>query len=42
MLLTVKITYTDDTTDIKECWNISDLCLDGVKDITIIRTEKIA
>jgi hypothetical protein len=42
MLITVKIEYLDGTTDIKECWDISDICLDNVKDITIIRSEKVA
>jgi len=42
MLLTVLITFNDETTDIKECYDVSDICLDNVKTITIIREEKIA
>jgi hypothetical protein len=42
MLLTVKIIYLDGSCDIKECWNVDEICLDNVKDITIIRAEKVA
>lgn len=42
MLLTVKITYLNGTSDIKECWSVDEICLDNVSEITVIRTEKIA
>lgn len=42
MLLTVLITFQDDTTDVKECWDVSDICLDNVKELKIIRSEKVA
>ena len=39
MLLTVKVTYLDGTTDIKECHDLSELVLDNVDNIKIIRSE---
>lgn len=39
-MLTVLITYKDGTTDIKDCWDISDICLDGVASIKTIRDER--
>lgn len=41
-MLTVLITYTDDTTDIKDCWDLDELCLDFVKELKIIRNDKAA
>jgi hypothetical protein len=41
-MLTVKIIYNDGREDIKDCWDVSDICLDGVKEIRIIRNEKAA
>lgn len=41
MILTVLITYFDDTTDLKECMAIEDLNLLTVKSIVIIREEKL-
>lgn len=42
MLLTVKITFKDGTSDIKECWSLGEICLDNVINLIIIRQEKIA
>jgi hypothetical protein len=41
-MLTVRITYLNGTEDIKECWNLDDICLDGVESIKVIRNEKAA
>lgn len=38
-MLTVRIIYLDGTEDIKDCWELSDICLDGVKEIKTIRNE---
>lgn len=42
MLLTVLVTFLDGSNDIRECWNVDELCLDNVLEIRIIRAEKIA
>ena len=41
-MLTVLITYKDGSQDIKDCWDIADICLDGVFELKIIRQEKVA
>jgi hypothetical protein len=41
-VLTVRIVYLDGTEDVKECLDVSDLVLDGVDYIKIIRNEKVA
>lgn len=38
-MLTVKIVYTNGETDIKDCYSLDDLCLDGVESIKVIRDE---
>lgn len=40
-MLTIKLTYLDDTTDIRDCWDIADICMDGVTDIRVIRDERV-
>ena len=42
MLLTVLVTFIDGTSDIKECWNVDEICLDNVLELRIIRAEKEA
>jgi hypothetical protein len=39
-MLTVKITFTNGTSDIKDCWSLDDICLDGVQEIKVIRDER--
>lgn len=39
MILTVRVYYTDGTDDIKECHELSDICLDNVDTMVIIRRE---
>ena len=39
MLLTVLVIFKDGTSDIKECWDISDICLDSVLELRILRAE---
>lgn len=39
-MLTVKITYKDGTTDLKDCWSVDEICLDNVLDLKIIRNER--
>lgn len=39
-MITVKIIYTNGTFDIKDCLDISDICLDGVALIRILRDER--
>jgi hypothetical protein len=39
-MLTILITYLDHTTDIRDCLDVSDICLDGVYDIRILRDER--
>lgn len=41
-MITVKIVYKDGTTDIKDVLDISDICLDNVLEIKVLRTEKAA
>ena len=40
MIYTVKINYTDGTCDIKECHDLSEIPLDNVESIRIIREEE--
>ena len=39
-MLTVIITYLDDTTDIKACNSLDELCLDNVLSVRVIRDER--
>lgn len=39
-MLTVRIYYINGNEDIKECWDVSDICLDGVASIKVIRDER--
>ena len=39
-MLTVRIFYKDGTEEIKDCNDISDLCLDNVLELRIIRDEQ--
>lgn len=39
---TVKITYKDGTNDIKDVWNVDEICLDGVVELKVIRDESKA
>lgn len=39
MIYTVKITYLDGTQDIKECHDLSEVPLDNVKEMKVIRKE---
>lgn len=39
-MITVRIIYFNGNEDIKECWDISEVCLDGVESIKIIRDER--
>ena len=39
-MLTVIITYLDDTADIKDVLDLSDLCLDNVLSVRVIRDER--
>lgn len=41
-MLTVRIIFLDGSEDIKECWDISEIVLDNVKEIKVIRNEKAA
>ena len=41
-MLTVLITYLDRTTDMKDVLDLSDICLDGVLSLKVIRDERIA
>lgn len=41
-MLTVRIFYKDGTEDVKMVLDVSEICLDNVLDIRIIRTEKVA
>lgn len=42
-MLTVRIVFLDGRDDeIKDCWDVSQICLDGVEYIKIIRQEKAA
>lgn len=41
-MLTVRIFYTNGTEEIKDCWDLLDICLDGVESVRIIRNEKAA
>ncbi len=38
-MLTVRIIYLDGTEDIRDCFNVDDICLDGVQLIKVIRDE---
>ncbi len=40
-MITVKITYLDETVDIKDCYNVDEICLDNVESVVIIRNERI-
>jgi hypothetical protein len=39
-MLTVKITYKDGTSDLKDCLDVSEICLDNVAELKIIRDER--
>lgn len=39
-MLIVLITYTDDSTDIKYCFEIEEISLCGVKELKILRDER--
>jgi hypothetical protein len=39
-MLTVLITYHTGLTDIRDCLDLSDICLDGVLSLRIIRDER--
>jgi hypothetical protein len=39
-MLTVKIIYKDGSTDLKDVWNVDEICLDNVKELRIIRDER--
>jgi len=39
MILTIKVEYLDGTSDIKECHDLSELVLDNVKSIKVLREE---
>lgn len=39
MIITVKINYVDGSCDIKQCHDLSEIALDNVKSIKIIREE---
>lgn len=41
-MITVKITYLNGETDIKDFFSVDDICLDNVKEYEIIRSEKAA
>lgn len=41
-MITVKIIYLDGTSDIKDCLDVTDICLDGVQEVITIRDEKAA
>ena len=39
-MLTVKLIFLDGTSDLRDCWDVSELCLDGVLEIRIIRDDR--
>lgn len=39
MIYTVKVTYTDGTTDLKECHDLSEIALDNITSLKVIREE---
>lgn len=41
-MLTVRIIYTNGNEDVKDVLSVSDICLDGVKELKIIRDERKA
>lgn len=41
-MLTVKITYINGETDIKDCWSVDEICLDGVEELKVIRDDRAA
>ena len=41
-MITVLINFINGTSDIRACNDISELCLDGVSSVRIIRDERIA
>ena len=41
-MVTVRIIYNDGSEDIKEVLDLSDVCLDNVLEIRIIRNERAA
>lgn len=41
-MLTVKVVYLDGKEDIRDCWSVDEICLDGVDYIKVIRNEKAA
>jgi len=40
-MLTVLITYTNGSTDIKDVLDLGDICLDGVYELKVIRDERV-
>jgi hypothetical protein len=38
-MLTVRVIYIDGTEDIRDCFSVDDICLDGVQSIKVIRDE---
>jgi hypothetical protein len=40
-MLTVLITYLDHTTNLVDCLDVSDICLDGVYSLKVIRDERV-
>ncbi len=41
-MLTVIIYFINGTTDVKDCWSIDEIVMDGVESIKIIRDERAA
>jgi hypothetical protein len=41
-MLLVKIYFLNGETDLKYCWDLSEICLDGVKELKVLSNEKAA
>lgn len=41
-MITVRIIYLDGNEDIQDVLDLSDICLDGVESIKVIRNERLA
>lgn len=41
-MLTVRIFYINGNEDVKDVWSVEDICLDGVKELKVIRDERKA